>query len=579
MKFFRVVLLLSWLSVAALATGQSPDPDLHSHKPAVCKTTTSFESSEAPSIQSVSSPKNSFLVRFRIAVSASGEYTQFHGGTVEKAMEAIKQTLANLNEVYRRDLGIILELVPGNEAVVFTNGQTDPFTSRQANQTTLEQNQNVLNERIGSQNYDLGILFDTFEFGLTYPKSVGDPQIKGKSCIGSSFPVGPKFDYSYVSHEIAHMFGANHTFNSPLEHCSQFRSDVTAYEPGSGSTIMAYAGLGCGNDNVQDFADSYFHTFNIFEIRSFVARLSAGTRVGVENTAPSAEAVSKIYVPQNTSFELRGFASDDDPINRLTYSWEQLDLGLPRSFSDLYPGTGPIVKSSAPSSNSQRWIPSPEAVLAGRIRPWDDFLKVPGKYKFRLTVRDNHPVAGEVAFSNTEVEVVAGTGPFQILMPTNATLASAESLFIQWAVNGTDQSPILASKVQILLSTNDGISFDSVLVAETANDGEEIVIVPSMVCAKARFKIAALGKSFFTISNTSFSIDFQMPIIRLKPAPGKHVLSWVGVPGKKYLVEATEAPGKFWDVVSTPLEGSERMSWEEIAAQHPQRIFRIRIAE
>ena len=94
------------------------------------------------------------LRRFRIAVSASGEYTDFHGGTVADALAAINATLTRVNEVFETDLGVTLELIPNNDLIVFTDADTDPYNGNLNGEV-----QSTLSSTIGEANYDVGHLF------------------------------------------------------------------------------------------------------------------------------------------------------------------------------------------------------------------------------------------------------------------------------------------------------------------------------------------------------------------------------------------------------------------------------------
>lgn len=65
--------------------------------------------------------------RYTIAISAAGEYTQYHGGSQVLALAAITTLLNRVNEVYQRDVGAEFVLASGNDSVIFTDPVTDPF--------------------------------------------------------------------------------------------------------------------------------------------------------------------------------------------------------------------------------------------------------------------------------------------------------------------------------------------------------------------------------------------------------------------------------------------------------------------
>src|SRR4029079_3185566 len=116
---------------------------------------------------------------------------------------------------------------------------------------------------------------------------------KGRAATGRPDPVGDPFYVDYVSHEIGHHFGANHSFNGTTLFCGGNRNAATAWEPGSGSTIMSYSGL-CGIEDVQVDSDDYYQVGSLIEMSNFLTSIgsmcSANSPTG--NTIPTVSAGS-----------------------------------------------------------------------------------------------------------------------------------------------------------------------------------------------------------------------------------------------------------------------------------------------
>src|SRR5690606_7708901 len=104
---------------------------------------------------------------------------------------------------------------------------------------------------------------------------------------------------------------------------------------------------------------------------------------------------------------------------------------------------------------------------------------------------------------------------------------------ITWNVAGTTTNNINTSHVNILISTDNGVTYTS-LVANTPNDGSETVTIPSTLnnTYQGRIKIEAVGNIFYTVSkeltiwDPNASTDsFELANLNVYPNPVKDVLN------------------------------------------------------
>lgn len=438
------------------------------------------------------------LRTYRLIISTTGEYAQYHGGTAELTRSAITTAINRVNEVFTTDLAVKLELTNFN---IYTNPNTDPFTDNNAG-ADIETNNIDLLTKFGGSTFDVGHLFSTGGGGLAYRGSVCNSLYKGEGVTGSSRPETDAFYISYVAHELGHQFGANHTFNGTLWNCSgSNRNNPTSYEPGSGSTVMAYAGI-CGQDDLQLDSDAYFHAGSITEINAHLASASCGTSETLSNKEPVANAGSDYTVPASTPLILSGSASDENSEDSLTYVWEQMDTGTGNSNLSIDFGNGPLFRSWNPTSESTRYLPRLQDIISGTLSKGETYATTSRELKFRLTVRDGE---GGVSSDDMVITVNSDSGPFSVTYPaaeSNVT-GTAE---VTWNTAGTNNAPINCSQVDLLLSTNNGSSFTKTLLAATENDGVQAVDFSSYISPNAYLMVKCSNNIFFALSD-AFNIS------------------------------------------------------------------------
>lgn len=449
------------------------------------------------------------LRTYRLAVAATGEYTAQHGGTKLGGQAAIATTVHRINLVYALEASILLSLVPNNIDIVFTDPATDDYTNGDTRKM-VDENQTKVDGVIGSGNYDIGHVFGTGNGG--YAPGDACSASKAKGATTGNPTNGNPFDIDYVAHEIGHQFGGSHTWNGTSDSCAPGGfSATTAYEVGSGSTIMGYANI-CGADNIQSFSDDNFHGISLDEILAFAAgsgACSANASAGNPNE-PTVDAGADYTIPMDTPFELTTTASGDADGDVLTYSWEEFDLGTQAPLSTQDDGTQPIFRAFPPASEPSRVFPQLEKLLQNASSVGETLPVTNRTMTFRVTVRDNHSGGGRVGEDDMTVTSTTSSGPFRVNFPNGGEQITGIKT-VTWSVANTTAAPVSAAQVDILLSVDGGRTYPITLKAGTPNDGTEDVDFTGHDSATARLKIKGTGNVFFDLSNGDFKVGNPQP--------------------------------------------------------------------
>ncbi len=459
------------------------------------------------------------LRTFRLAIAATGEYTVW-AGSQANAIGYITTTVNNVTAIYERDATIRFTLVTNN-SIVFPDATTDPYpTLASPDNALLITNHNTLNTNIGNGLYDIGMVFnDGWNGGLAALGVACNNTFKGRAASGLTFgtganpddgPQGPIFDVT-VAHELGHQFSATHSFAATNGGCAGNAMAGSAWEPGGGSTIMAYTNV-CSPNFYQSQADHYFHSGNIAQIQSYVTGGSAScvTPAPILNTSPLVTVPAGAYViPHSTPFTLSSTGTDLDG-NTLFYTWEQMDAGVTTTNPPLSTDVaGPNFRPFPPSTDPTRTFPRIQDIVAG-ISPTYEVLPSIGRaMNFRVTARDQATGGGCTSEANVAVTTSATNGPFIVTsqaVPTMLTANGANTFTVTWNVVGTNLAPVNCANVDILFSTDGGLTYPFVLAGNTANDGSELLVVPNLPTFIGRVRVQARNNVFFNINAANINI-------------------------------------------------------------------------
>ncbi|MEW5676463.1 reprolysin-like metallopeptidase [Flavobacterium enshiense] len=448
------------------------------------------------------------LRTYRLALSCTGEYAAYFGGSKAATLASMNNTLTRINGVFERDFGVRLVLIANNDTLIYTNPTTDPFSYAS---NWGSESQSNLTAVIGEANYDIGHLLGAgavVSGDAGARGSIGADNYKGRaySCANATNYQGDTFDINCVAHEMGHQLGANHTFTYTTE------STIAQLEPGSGSTIMSYAGI--TTKDVQQNSDAYFHAISIQQVTDLIKTKTFGTITNTGNAVPVVNAGLNFTIPKGTPFMLNGSATDANSTDALTYSWEQMDVGnATASVPTATATTGPLFRSYLPTVSPIRYFPNMNSILAGLTTTAGRDIAVealPGVARtlnFRLTVRDNRIGGGANNTDDVVLTVDGVAGPFTVDTQNAAvSYVAGTSQAINWTVAGTNANGVNAANVDILLSTDGGQTFPTVLVSGTPNDGSQNVVIPNLPGTTNRIMVKGSNHIFFDVNNANFTI-------------------------------------------------------------------------
>jgi subtilisin-like proprotein convertase family protein len=477
--------------------------------PFVCSTEDKMVAQNAERTSAARLSNSSELLTFRLALSCNGEYTAYFGGTVAGSLAAFNATMTRVNGVFEKDFSIHMNIIANTTTVIYTNAATDPYTSMGNWNGQL---QATLTTNIGEANYDIGHMFGATGGG-------GDAGCIGCVCVdgqkGSGItspadgvPMGDNFDIDYVAHEMGHQFGGNHTFSNSVE------GTGVNVEPGSGSTIMGYAGI--TNQDIQAHSDDYFVYASIKQVQDNMVGKTCPVRTPLSNVAPVMDAGKDYTIPKSTPFVMTGSGTDGNG-DVLTYCWEENDTATIQTGNNSQASAtktgGPNWRSYDPVSMPTRYFPPLARVVANQLTSVFGTIKteavssVARTLNFTLTGRDNVTGIGQTGTDAMVVTVAALAGPFLVSAPNTAVSWEAESnQTVTWDVAGTTANNINAAYVDIYLSNDGGLTYPTLLASKVPNDGSETITVPNTVGTTNRVMVKGWDHIFYDISNVNFTI-------------------------------------------------------------------------
>ncbi|MDQ1855821.1 reprolysin-like metallopeptidase [Chryseobacterium sp. WLY505] len=513
----------------------------------------------------------------RLAMSVTGEYTQYFMGLAgvpatatddqkrAPAIVAINNTLTRVNGVFEKDFALHLNL-QNFPNVIYIDPATDPYSAAAtgAGGAWNTQLQTALTNNVGNTNYDIGHLFGKSGGGgnagcigcvcINPTTSVPKGKGSGFTSPANGIPSGDSFDIDYVAHEMGHQLGANHTFSHNLE------GSGVNMEPGSGTTIMGYAGITGPDTDVQQNSDPYFHKASIGQVQANLIAKTCDVETTITNNPPVIADLPTYTIPKGTAFALTGSATDpeNDP---MTYSWEEVDDALV-SINKYNLGnttSGASFRSAAPNASPTRYFPKFTSVMNGVLNnannTWEAVSTTARTTNFALTVRDNNSnVAEQQSAFKVQTIVVGDNGPFRL---ANQYADVNTPTPVQWIVANTNAAPYNVANVKIDYTTDNGTTW-TVLSASTPNDGSENFTFPSSLNGQTiKVRVSSIGNVFYAVgpvsiaplSACSSAAPTNVVVSNITVSSGS--VSWMSYTGATYKVRYRKVGTTVWTEADT----------------------------
>lgn len=469
---------------------------------------------------------------FRLALSCNAEYTNYFGGTLAGALAGMNASMTRINGVLGKDLAVKFEIIANNDLLIYLDPLTDPYSDASigteddpvtGGRYWNSEIQKNLTATIGNAGYDVGHLLSSTigtngiagsAGGIGYICTNPTPQRPlGKGCAWSAasrnLPEGPDFDIDLVAHEMGHQLGGNHTFSYAVE------GRGANIEPGSGSTIMAYAGSQ-GFLDIQAHSDDYFSVNTIQQIQALLASKTCSTNISISNDPPIINAGSDYTIPKGTAFILKGIGSDPNG-DIVSYTWEQNDNAVTETGANsiCFPTKvdGPLFRSFKPSNSLIRYMPAQKDVLSNILTTkWESVSNIERTLNFFLTGRDNAAIGtSQTNSDDMNVRVNGSVGPFTVTSQNTEDIgwSPGSSQAITWNVNGAE-TLAGAAYVNIKLSIDGGQTFPIFLATNTPNDGTENIISPNIAATNCRLIIEPTNNIFYAVNSKVFAVGYSV---------------------------------------------------------------------
>ncbi|WP_339838976.1 reprolysin-like metallopeptidase [uncultured Flavobacterium sp.] len=467
---------------------------------------------------------NGVLKTLRLALSCNGEYSNYFGATssaqVANVLAAFNATMTRVNGVFEKDFAVHMNIVAQSTNVIYYDPATDPYTTLASWNTQLQVALNTTltgpSTALAANNaaYDVGHMFGASGGGGNagcigclcvdgVASGAGSTKGRGITSPADGVPAGDTFDIDYVAHELGHQFGANHTFSMSLE------GTGVNVEPGSGSTIMGYAGI-TGSTDVQQNSDDYFAYRSIAQVQTNLLSKTCPTTIAITHGAPVMNAGSDWIIPNSTPFILTGSGTDpnNDP---LTYCWEQ-NNNATVAFTTVSPTntTSPNWRSRNPETTGVRYMPKLASVLSNTLTSdYESVSSVARTLNFTLTGRDNVVNGAQTGTDEMIVNVSGTVGPFDVTSQAadGISWTQGSTQTITWTVNGTT-GLVGSANVDIMLSLDGGQTFTTTLASNTLNDGSEVITVPNVAAPFCRVMVKPTGNIYYDINSKDFAVGF-----------------------------------------------------------------------